>query len=181
MPEPCFHEVAPKPPGTSPSAASELHGPGPCLIGTIPSHKCPRYESGGISLTQAPCTLAVAHASSLDTDRTRNARAPTSTRRIVFCAMWVCISSSLSSSLASGHCYGPTTPGRPAKPLGRPWPLPLHKYFFLKPGAARTPTRPEGPRGRRPAKPYGPCRHGDCHYGGRPRTRRTTAEWEGGQ
>ena len=36
---------------------------------------------------QAPCTRALAHASSLDTDRTRNTRAPTSTRSIGFCAI----------------------------------------------------------------------------------------------
>ena len=33
----------------------------------------------------------LAHASSLDTDRTPNARAPTSTRSTGFCAIWVCI------------------------------------------------------------------------------------------
>ena len=48
-----------------------------------------------LPLTQAPCTPALAHAPSLDTDR--NARAPTSLRSISFCAIWDCISPSSSS------------------------------------------------------------------------------------
>jgi hypothetical protein len=47
-------------------------------------------------LTQAPLAPALAHTSSLDTDRARNAHAPTSPRSIGFCAIWDCISSSSS-------------------------------------------------------------------------------------
>ena len=47
----------------------------------------------GLGAKCGPQRRALAHASSLDTDRTRNARAPTSTRSIGFCAIWVCISS----------------------------------------------------------------------------------------
>ena len=41
----------------------------------------------------APCGRLVpqGHASSLDTDRMRSARAPTSTRNTGFCAIWACI------------------------------------------------------------------------------------------
>jgi len=51
----------------------------------------------GLGAKCGPQRRALAHASSLDTDRTRNARAPTSTRSIGFCVIWVCISSSSSS------------------------------------------------------------------------------------
>ena len=46
---------------------------------------------GPADLDSASCTPALAHASSLDTDRTRNARAPTSTRSTGLCAIWDCI------------------------------------------------------------------------------------------
>jgi len=53
--------------------------------------------------TYSPRRLApaLAHASSLDTHRTRNARAPTSTRITGFCAMWAHISPSSSSTAQS--------------------------------------------------------------------------------
>jgi hypothetical protein len=41
--------------------------------------------------------VTVAEAPSLDTDRTRNARVPTSLRSICFCAIWGCISPSSST------------------------------------------------------------------------------------
>ena len=61
--------------------------------------RCYRAASHPHPLTQAPCTPALAHASSLNTDRARNARAPTSPRRTGFCAPWGCISSSSSSAV----------------------------------------------------------------------------------
>ena len=47
--------------------------------------------------TQAPCTPALAHTSSLNTDLTRTHAHPTSPRSSDFCAIWGCISSSSSS------------------------------------------------------------------------------------
>ena len=75
---------------STPYGVSSLHNgpltPQHALIGFTPA-----------PLTQAPCTPALAHTSSLDTDRTRNAHAPTSPRSIGFCAISDCISSSSSS------------------------------------------------------------------------------------
>ena len=68
---------------STPYGVSSLHNgpltPQHALIGFTPA-----------PLTQAPCTPALAHTSSLDTDRTRNARAPTSPRSTGFCAIWLC-------------------------------------------------------------------------------------------
>ena len=50
------------------------------------------------------CTPALAHASFLDTNRTRNARPPTSPRSTGFCAIWGCISSSSSSKYQPHRC-----------------------------------------------------------------------------
>ena len=52
---------------------------------------------GGAPQQRRPCTPALANASSLSTDRTRNARAPTSPRNTGLGAIWDCISSSPSS------------------------------------------------------------------------------------
>jgi hypothetical protein len=71
-------------------AACCVHHPWP--LGARATPPATRHQGH----TQAPCTPALAHASSLDTDRARNARAPTSNRSNVFCAIWVFISSSSS-------------------------------------------------------------------------------------
>jgi hypothetical protein len=68
-------------------------------------------------LTQVPsCAPALAHASSLDTDRTRNARAraPTSPRSTGICAIWDCISSSFS---LTGHPGVGLLPRQYRKPI----------------------------------------------------------------
>jgi hypothetical protein len=60
----------------------------PCLLPRYPVYIVPTNISSGV---QAPCTPTLAHTSSLGTDRTRNAHAPTSPRIIGFCAIWGCI------------------------------------------------------------------------------------------
>jgi hypothetical protein len=94
------------PPNTSRTASSTYRGHAvPCIApagehrnkGSPGLHNKPwSYKSASHShpLTQAPCTPALAHTSSLGTDRTRNARAPTSPRSTGLCAIWICISSS---------------------------------------------------------------------------------------
>ena len=68
-------------------------------------YNTPKSASHPQPLTQAPCTPVLAHTPSLDTDRTRNARAPTSPRITGFCAIRGSISSSSSSSLCRGLLY----------------------------------------------------------------------------
>ena len=61
-----------------------------------PSPTSSADATGQASPSQAPCTPALAHTSFLDTDLTRNTRAPHFTRSTGFCAIWDCISSSSS-------------------------------------------------------------------------------------
>ena len=75
------------------------------LWGNVKLPKPPRpplIASHPPPLTQAPCKPALAYASSLDTDRMRNARTPTSPRSTGFCAIWGCSSSSSSSDARGG-------------------------------------------------------------------------------
>ena len=62
---------------------------------------------GGLPARRGLCTPALAHAPSLDTARTRSARAPTSPRSTGFCAIWNCISSSSISriNLSVRHAF----------------------------------------------------------------------------
>jgi len=60
-----------------------------------------------------------AHATSLDTDHTRNARAPTSPRSTGFCVIWGCISSSSSSTWTRWSVATTTTDSRTKALAGR--------------------------------------------------------------
>ena len=99
----CFQHIS--------GSCGALHSP----FGGAPQQRGPLTPQHALSashphpLTQAPCTPALAHASSLDTDCTRNARAPTSTRSTGFCAIWACIGSS-SSSNRRGNDTPPRVP-----------------------------------------------------------------------
>ena len=72
------------------AARIKEHGPGSLLAN----------RKGPIGPDLSRQILKTPKAPSLDTDRTRNARAPTSNRSTGFCAIWVCISSGSSSG---GH------------------------------------------------------------------------------
>jgi len=100
--------------------------------------------------TQAPCTPALAHTSSLDTSRATHAH-PTSPRSTGFCAIWDCISSSSSSEITSWHrnygrnCSTAIHTGRNCRNYGR---NSLRPPVNHSQGCRQAPPRP-----RRPAAP----------------------------